>query len=366
MRKSTSLVKPIPGSANWGENFTVAGKRFRASLGTPDKAKAEKIAAQRKAEAERLAALPAASYLTVFGALSRYYEEHGQYLSTADDMARIAKVLVEGLGRNTPLINLTANQLNTYAAQRRADRSNRSVNIELGHLRSVVYRARDRWDEAVPKLIWKDIMLEEAGIKENILSDDKEERLFTALRSDFHAMVRFALVTGLRLGNVINLRWKECETGVIAVRVKSKKPGGKLIKVPITEEVRAILDGEQGRHPEFVFTFVCERSRRDYRTKALQTKGERYPFTQNGWRKDWRAALDAAGIEEFRFHDLRHTCATRLLKETGNLALVQKLLGHEDIQTTQRYAHSDIDDVAEAMRAVAAGRPAVRLVGGTK
>jgi integrase len=365
-RKSTSLVRQIKDSPYFFENFTVNGRRFRGSLGTAERPTAEKLAAKHKAEAERDAILgieTAKRGMTLFTALGRYFNEHGQYLPTSDDMMRMSRVLIEGLGKDTPIVNLSAKMLTAYAARRRNGRSNRSVNIELGHLRAVINRARDLWDEPVPKLIWKNIRLEEAGPREHILSDAKEERLFAALRDDFHAMVRFALITGLRLGNVIRLRWTECDGDVITVRVKSKKPGGKLLKLPIIDEARAILDGERGRHPEFVFTFVCQRNRRDYRIAGgVQYKDQRYPFTQSGWRRDWAVALKAAEIDEFRFHDLRHTSATRMLKETGSIELVQKLLGHEDIQTTMRYAHSDIDDVRAAMEAVAKRRPPVRLI----
>ena len=78
-------------------------------------------------------------------------------------------------------------------------------------------------------------------------------------------------------------------------------------------------------------------------------KGERYPFSKNGWRKDWWRALEAAGIEDFRFHDLRHTAATRVLRASNNLKVVQEMLGHSDIGTTARYAHAMIEDVRAAM-----------------
>jgi integrase len=94
---------------------------------------------------------------------------------------------------------------------------------------------------------------------------------------------------------------------------------------------------------------VCERNRHDRHHGILHNKGDRYPFTKNGWRKAWQRALAAAGIEDFRFHDLRHTAATRMLRKSGNLQLVQKLLAHEDISTTLRYAKSDLADVRAAM-----------------
>ena len=61
-------------------------------------------------------------------------------------------------------------------------------------------------------------------------------------------------------------------------------------------------------------------------------------------------------MADFRFHDLRHDFATKLLRETGNLKLVQKALNHASIKTTTRYAHVLDEEVADGMEAVAKSR----------
>jgi len=86
-------------------------------------------------------------------------------------------------------------------------------------------------------------------------------------------------------------------------------------------------------------------------SRQKRRKGQRYPISKDGWRKVWKAALDEAGIEDFRFHDLRHTRGTRILRRTGNLAAAQKALGHKHIRTTLRYAHAFDDDVRNALKA---------------
>src|SRR5262249_52481361 len=151
--------------------------------------------------------------------------------------------------------------------------------------------------------------------REHILSAEEETRLFAALRPDYHAMFRFALVTGVRLGNVVALTWRQIDWDARAIvfRVKSKRPGGEIHYLPVTASVAEILSLERGRHPERVFTYVCDRNRYDPRQGIVQRKGARYPFTHDGWRKAWKAALQTAGIDDFRFHDLRHTAGTRAL-----------------------------------------------------
>jgi integrase len=64
----------------------------------------------------------------------------------------------------------------------------------------------------------------------------------------------------------------------------------------------------------------------------------------------------AAGIVGFRFHDFRHDLATKVLRETGNLKLVQRVLNHADIKTTARYAHVLDADVAAALDRVQKSR----------
>jgi integrase len=168
---------------------------------------------------------------------------------------------------------------------------------------------------------WQKVLLEEAGEREHVLSDE-EERFWQALRADYHAMVRFALVTGARLGNVIGLTWRQVDwdAGRIVFRVKSKRPGGEIHYLPITQTVTVILSRDCGNHPVLVFTYICARNRRW--GAVDQHKGQRYPFTKNGWRKEWKAALLRAGIEDFRFHALRHTAATRALQAHRNLKTV--------------------------------------------
>lgn len=354
MRRKRSLVARRPGSPNWYENFTVNGHRFRGSLETDDKDQAEIIAAKKRADALLGKLTGKKPELTLSQALGRYLIEHGQHLASAGDIRRMGGVLIAAFGKGKPLHEITPADLATYAARRRAGLSNRSVNAEIEHLRAVMRRAEKLWGIETAPIAWQELLLEEAGEREHVLSAEEEARLFAALRPDYHALVRFALITGLRLGNIIDLGWRQVDwdARTIVFRVKSRKPGGELHYTPITPTVAAILSLERGRHSERVFTYVCDRNRHDPRTRQTQRKGARYPFTHDGWRKAWKTALKAAGIADFRFHDLRHTAGTRALHAHRNLKTVQRMLGHKNIATTLRYTRSDVEDVRAAMEAV--------------
>ena len=129
------------------------------------------------------------------------------------------------------------------------------------------------------------------------------------------------------------LRWSEVnwDTGLI------QKPGkgGKLASVPITPTIRTILSPLRSHHPIHVFTY------RAARTRSGRVRGEAYPITYSGVKTHWRRLRAAAKVEGFRFHDFRHDLGTKLLRETGNLKLVQRALNHSEIKTTTRYACAD-------------------------
>lgn len=293
------------------------------------------------------------SDISLNDAFVRYWREHAERLPSYDDIARIGEALISDLGATGLLSDITADMVAHYVARRRKGLSDASVNRELTVLRSVMRMASLRWGKRVAAIDWKRQWLLEPAPRDRVLSIDEEARLFAELRQDMHGLVRFALATGMRFDNIRSLRWLQVDwqTRIIRLRVKSRRPGGEVHAVPITPGIAAILSTERGRHAEFVFTFA------EHDLHQRPTGGRR-PFTQSGWRREWGRALKQAGIADFRFHDLRHTTATRLLRATGNLRLVQQLLGHRAIETTLRYARSEIDDVRAGLeRLEAVGSP---------
>ena len=75
-------------------------------------------------------------------------------------------------------------------------------------------------------------------------------------------------------------------------------------------------------------------------------------INRDAHKRVWWKALRDAGISDYRWHDNRQTAASRALRATNNLALVQKMLDHKNIKTTMKYAHVMIDDVRDGMELV--------------
>jgi integrase len=170
------------------------------------------------------------------------------------------------------------------------------------------------------------------------------------MRADYGPFFDFVRASGMRLKECVTLRWSEVNFGTRQI-VRIGK-GGRRVVFPITDEIREILFPLQGQHPEYVFTYVVI-----YGNKRLgRVRGERYPLSYNGTKTAWQRMRASAGVNDFRFHDFRHDFGTKLLRDSGNLKLVQKAMNHRDIKSTLRYAHVLDEDVAAAVERLAESR----------
>jgi integrase len=217
-------------------------------------------------------------------------------------------------------------------------------------LRRVMNRARKHWEESVQEIAWGDFLLDEPKERIRELTSEEEERIFKSMREDYEPLLLFALVTGFRLGECVNLTWSDIDFGDLSISVVGK--GDKKGVVPITPDVRDFLWDLRGHHPDKVFTYVAQR---DLPQRKI-VKGERYPVTREGLKTRWRRAKVGAKLVDYRFHDNRHTAATRFLRATGNAKLAQHFLRHEDVATTMKYAHASRDDLRSALNQVAESR----------
>jgi integrase len=167
---------------------------------------------------------------------------------------------------------------------------------------------------------------------------------------DYAPFFAFVAASGMRQRECVTLKWSEVNFGTKQIVRLGK--GNRRVVFPITDTIREILFPLRGQHPEHVFTYIAV-----YGNKRLgRVRGQRYPLTYNGAKAEWQRMREAAGVKDFRFHDFRHDFGTKLLRETGNLKLVQKALNHRDIKSTLRYAHVLDEDVAAAVEAVAKSR----------
>lgn len=367
--KQAKLWKRRPGTDTLYENFTVAGQRFRQSLGTSDRTKADEIAAERKEIAEheaRLSTLEASGVippretrvdLTLYQALERYYEDHGKHLPSAYNQVRYAARLIELLGADTTLAKIDNAMLAGFVRAMRKRTVGktgrlvkpRTINTHLDHLRFVMNRAEQHSNAKVGKVAWKEVRLREHAPPLVVLSGaDEIEKLEAAIPADMLPLFRFSLACGQRQANCIGLRWsqiyEDADPPHFIVQQKSKSPDGEAHAVPLTDEMLAIIRPLKGHHREFVFTYVRESTRTERDKKSGRTvrkvKGERHPFLKDTLVKRWKTIRMAAGMPALNWHRLRASAATRLMKQTGNPVAVMAMTGHRDLETFMRYVRA--------------------------
>ena len=178
--------------------------------------------------------------------------------------------------------------------------------------------------------------------------------LSAAIRPDYLPLINFAREAGLRLTECL---LKKEDIDFAGARIRTIGKGKKLIDHPMTSEMRAILTAEMSNPTDYVFSYAAVRAKRGPRGHA---RGDRFPITQSGLKTLWRRAKcrrkGARLPADLRFHDLRHDFATKLLRETGNLKLVQQALHHSKVETTTKYAHVLDAEVLQGMEAAAATR----------
>ena len=194
-----------------------------------------------------------------------------------------------------------------------------TVNRFLTTFRAVLIRARDDWEwvDRVPKV--KAIK----GTKNRVrwISRAEADKLIAKLPRHLGAMAEFSLQTGLRRANVTHLEWSQVDLErKTAWALADQTKNGKALAVPLTDKAVEILKTRRCEHPRWVF--------------AKAGKPVKQTSTQA-----WRDALKSAGIEDFRWHDLRHAWASWHVQNGTPLPVLQELGGWSSLKMVQRYAH---------------------------
>jgi integrase len=351
-------VRRDPRSPYWQYRFKLHGRAFYGSTKVTTRREAEKVEAAKRQKAKQFVAQTEAARtsLRLDDLAGRYWSEHAQHLAGAPNAEGHLALLIEYFGKDKLITEIRDDDVTKLVAWRRGHRSRLSgttlisphtVNHTTEQLRKLFARAKLWGVRFQHEPHWRMHMLPVPSERVREVSEHEADALDAAMRDDYAPFFAFARASGLRLNECL-LRWSEVDWTAHQIRKPGK--GGRSVTTPITSEIRAILWPLQGHHPEFVFTYVSERGEHG------RVYGQRYPITYAGVQTYWRRLRKRSGVVGLRFHDLRHDMATKLLRETGNLRLVQKALGHRNIATTTRYAHVLDSDVAEAMERVAEAR----------
>lgn len=157
-----------------------------------------------------------------------------------------------------------------------------------------------------------------------------------SVRWRFVQLMRLLLLTGARLGEILEAEWSwiRWNSGVIEVPAHAHKTGGDLEpkEILLTDESLRILRALQEHRTSEVYVIAGARPNRPL----------------SGHRKMWLEIVERARLTDVRIHDLRHTFASYGISEGIGLDLIGQLLGHRSAQTTLRYSHLVRDRVRDA------------------
>lgn len=218
----------------------------------------------------------------------------------------------------------------TIAGKPRADGS---VNNELAVFGHMMSKAVE-WQllEVNPFKKGAGLLIRVDNQRTRFLSEPEIEALLSECPRHLKPIVETAILTGMRLGEILSLKWEQIRNGLIMLEGGMVK-SGKGRQIPVNEDLDMVFkEVRRQNHLKSEFVF-CD------------SQGRRF----NDVRSSFSGACRRAGVENFRFHDLRHTFASRLVMRGASIKAVQELLGHSTLNMTMRYAHLSPEHLKDAV-----------------
>ena len=341
MRKQNSGVfeRPLRSGIWWISYRDGAGVRHREKIGKRDDALA--VIVERKRQVlEGKYVSPLRRRTLSFRQLARDAFEHRKLRlrprSYETDVSRLG-VLLPMIGA-MPAAGFTADAIDKILDSLRAQGLEGSTANRYRSLLSAIfsYAVRTGRIHSNPLQLVKRFREGEGRVR--YLLGAEEEKLRAAIRAnspEHEAELDLALYTGMRRGEQFTLKWKDVDLDREILTVRGKT-GRRFITV--NSSARAAIERLASRRRDGA-VFVCP-----------ETQSE----DQRDWRRWFEQAVASAGIEDFKWHDLRHTFASRLVMAGVDIRTVQELLGHKSITMTMRYSHLSPDHRQAAAEKIAA------------
>lgn len=312
------------GSPHYWMSISVPGRaRFRGSTGETNERKARLAEAEKEQELRAGLNKPAA--WRIRECFAAYWQDHGQYQATEDDIWRSLEILSAHFGADTPIASISNSDVMDFRAKRRGgtikvdDRvfgvvSPSTVNRDLAYLKASLSWVNTMHGQQVPALAWKRLRMAEPEHRIRFAGAEEFTQLLQGAHSGVQPLIVAAVTTGLRRANLLALDWHQVDLGRATMTIPRTK-GRKPLAVRISPPLAAVLG----------------------RTLPPDRKGK--VFDTTNFRKRWEAAVKAASLVDFHFHDLRHTFASWARMNGADLADICEALGHSTVAVTMRYAH---------------------------
>ena len=315
----------------WWMRFTYKGKQIRKSTEVTEKKLAEKIYCKVMTEVSegKWFEKPSGENVTFKEMMERYNKEYFSHLPSSEFCMSYFDGLVDFFGNHT-LAKVTPRLVNEFKSKRKSEGIKpATINRQLTIGKRAFNIAIREWEWCSENPFAKVSSEKGAGKRTRWLTFEEEKRLLPVCPDWLKDFVVFAAWTGIREGNIINLKRNQADLqrrvielgGTVNHRTKNDDP----LVIPMNQKAFEIIDRKMSAKANGNNLFFTS------------PKGKQ--IRPNNLRREFRKALKDAGIENFRIHDLRHTYGTRLAQSGVDLYTIAKLLGQKDIRSTQRYAH---------------------------
>lgn len=312
----------------------VNGRRIRKSTGTDNKRLAQDIEAKTRTEIRegRFFQKDQGNKKTFTDMTDRYMQEYA--VEKAPKSVLIDTVSLKHLlpvFGDEYLSQITPDHIVRYKTQRRRENAAASsINKELAFCKHAFNLAIREWEWVRDNPFSKVSMEKLPSLRVRYLTREEFERLHQVCNDRLKPIVLLAVNTGMRQDEILSLTWQNVDLSRGAITLEHTKNGERR-GIPMIETVKKLLSEQNKvRHIKSDYVFTTSTG-----TKIDASK-------VRNW---FRQACKKAGITDFRFHDLRHTCASWLAQNGVDLYVVQRILGHKTIAMTMRYAHLAPDNL---------------------
>ena len=267
--------------------------------------------------------------------IDEYYQKRGFRSSRPQDELSKLKFWKKHLGFSDVFL-IKATDISYALSTLPKTSSNATINRYRASI-SVVFSYAYQHYELAENPVRKIPSLPENNGRTRYLSDDERTALLRSCRASewgkLYLIVLMAITTGARKGELLNLTFQDIDFKRSTAYVKTTKNGEPKV-LPLTSDVMVELRKFKHQNPRLIFN------------------SEIKPSVHYDFYKLWKKALDQANIDNFRFHDLRHTCASYLAQSGASLLEIADVLGHKEIQMTKRYSHLCIDHKSKLIHKV--------------
>lgn len=304
----------------WWISFTAPnGARIRRTSGTKDKQQAQEYHDRLKAELWRIHKLGEKPRRTWQEAAVRWLQDTDHKADHRQDIAKL-RWLDQFLG-GIYLDEVSRKLIDQIGYTKKQQASPSTANRYLALIRAILRMARDEWEwiDQIPRVR----LFQEPKKRVRWLTPQEAAQLLSQLPSHLADMAAFTLATGLRQSNVSFLRWNQVDMarGMAWIHADQAK-ARKAIAVPLNEDALTVLRRRQNQDQDTEYVFT-------YRGKPVARTTT----------KAWQKALQRAEINDFRWHDLRHTWASWHVQNGTSMQELMELGGWSTMEMVLRYAH---------------------------